>query len=1036
MIARTLSLSADWKEKLDLQNRDAPDIFEIADDVRNTPHADAIRTGLSKLGLSAVFCVNGVPTIAIRHCKTYDPSEIQQIHAALWNQGLASVFVVISEDIVRTFSLAKTPFADDSPNFEDRCLIETLDATTSALQLQSLITGAETGRLWREKKEYFRPNERIDAVLLNNLEQAHALLTKSSLKPDEAQAILIQTMFMAYLEDRGVIGPEYFAKATKGKFGQLSRLLGEGDSDVLASLFKQLQTDFNGDLFFAPCSFEKSETKTLISPNHMRILQRFRLGQEEMDGEGGQLRFWGYDFRYIPVELISAVYDRFLGHDRAQRKNAGAFYTPIFLVDCVVSSTWQILSERQKEKATYLDPACGSGIFLVRCFQRMCEHWRETRNQTTIRWDSLQKMLARVHGRDINAGAVRVAVFSLYLALLEQVSPPDLRKLIDDKGRLLPALWGKTLIERDFFSENHEEKHDVIIGNPPWTSRKGMNRTAIAWSSENGYPIPSGEEAWAFTWKALWHLQDAGVTAFLLPAMGFLHNHASASIAARERLFCEARVQKIINFSDLRFQLFDGAIRPAALLMFNKIISDAVPYEFEYWAPKADLNLSIKRFITLSRTDKSTLRSTDVFKNSLLFKHRLWMRAPEAKLFSYLSSFPKLGVIIVQSRKQQNKSEGSSEQLVIGQGFQPYNDGRSTTKVLESDFVGNYPYLSIRQYTPLAINFASLKRWPSRNVRRRGFEAGFAGSRILIPRGVQTSRWRLRAAYTEQPLTFQHIIQAISVPKGKEDQAKLITAILNSRLALWFAFHGTASFGSDRPEVQQAELTRLPFPSPEDISDPKRSKNARMGLISIIDDSIKNSNSIMVSDDAEEEKLRRIDRLTYDYFGLTEDEITLIEDAADYILPAVQPHAGSYPELWQETRFSDRQAYSKTLQRRLSAWLADDYLVSIRLVARNLDFSILELSLSPDRQKQHYTENNPEPFTEALSRLSKEIGQPINENFMLVPDIRLFVGSCLYLIKPLQRRFWLRSTALADADNLALDLETLTQSKVRRGRAS
>ena len=1029
MIAHTLSLSEYWKEKLDLQNRNAPDIFETADNVRGTPHADAIRTGLSKLGLSAVFCVNGVPTIAIRHCKTYDPSEIRQIHAALWNQGLASVFVVISDNTVRTFSLAKTPFADDSSNFEDRCLIETIDATTAALQLQSLVTGAETGRLWHEKKEYFRPNERIDAVLLNNLEQAHELLVKANLKPDEAQAILIQTMFMAYLEDRGVIGPDYFAKTTKGKFSQLLLLLGEGDSDVMESLFKQLQTDFNGDLFFAPCSFEKSAPKTLLSLNHMRILQRFRLGQEEMDGEGGQLRFWGYDFRYIPVELISAVYDRFLGHDMAQRRSAGAYYTPIFLVDCVVSSTWQILSEAQKENATFFDPACGSGIFLVRCFQRMCEHWRETRNQSTIRWDSLQKMLARVHGRDINAGAVRVAVFSLYLALLEQVSPPDLRKLVN-KGRVLPPLWGKAFIERDFFSESDDVKHDVIIGNPPWASRKGKDRTAVSWSNENGYPIPSGEEAWAFTWKALWHLNDAGVTAFLLPAMGFLHSHANIGVKTRKRFFSEVRVRQIVNFSDLRFQLFAGASSPTALIVFGRAKATNAPYEFEYWTPKADLNLSIKRFITLSQAERSKLRSTDIGENSLLFKHRLWMRAPDAKLFSYLSSFPKLSDFIAHSRKTDDFK------WVIGRGFEPHNNEHPTSKPKKSKYVGNYPYLPITNYSPLTIPLIGLKPWPSHNVRRRGYEDGFNGPRILIPRGVQTSRWRLRATYVERPLTFRDTIQAITAPNGEIDKAKLITAILNSRLALWFAFHGTASFGSARPEIKQTELARLPFPSPEDVADVDRSKRARTKLISIIDDSIQNANSILVSDGVEEEQLQHIDRLTYDYFGLTKDEIMLIEDAVNYILPAVQPHAGSYPELWQKTQLSDRQAYSKTLQQRLSVWLADGFPASVRLVARNLDFGILELSLAPSRRKRSYTEDNPEPFTNALARLSKEIGQPINENFMLVPDIRLFVGPCLYLIKPLQRRFWLRSTALADADSLAFDLETLTQSKEQRGRAS
>ena len=73
--------------------------------------------------------------------------------------------------------------------------------------------------------------------------------------------------------------------------------------------------------------------------------------------------------------------------------------------------------------------------------------------------------------------------------------------------------------------------------------------------------MPDREDAWAFVWKALRHLSAAGLTAFLLPAMGFLHNIADTSFAARKHLIRTSRILRIINFADLRFQLFDSAIR-------------------------------------------------------------------------------------------------------------------------------------------------------------------------------------------------------------------------------------------------------------------------------------------------------------------------------------------------------------------------------------------------------------------------------------------------------------------------------------------
>src|SRR5258708_3872664 len=97
---------------------------------------------------------------------------------------------------------------------------------------------------------------------------------------------------------------------------------------------------------------------------------------------------------------------------------------------------------RPGEKATSSILLAAPGVFLVRSFQRLCEHWRTTRQARTIRWDSLLSILKRVHGWDLNGSAVRVAVFSLYVALLEEVSPPDIRAMVK-RGKLLPELWGK-----------------------------------------------------------------------------------------------------------------------------------------------------------------------------------------------------------------------------------------------------------------------------------------------------------------------------------------------------------------------------------------------------------------------------------------------------------------------------------------------------------------------------------------------------------------------------------------------------------------
>ena len=1028
---RSKPLGPEWKDRLGLSVRKVPELYERADDVRNTPHAGAIRATLEELGASAVFCVQEVPTIAILSVDRYDRAAIVDLHARLWNQGLASLLLVVSGDTVRAFSLARTPHSGENLDFEDRCLIPGFDAVSDALMLGDIVYGAESGRLWEEHAEYFRPGERIDQVLLDNLVTSYRLLCDDTgLSADAAQALLVQVMFVAYLEDREIILPEVFTSASDGRAGRFSDLLRLEDADSLDRLFASLRRDFNGDLFVAPCSFDENDRHPPLTPAHLNILRDFHSGRLEMRGHGGQLRFWGYDFKYIPIELISAVYDRFLGENDEERRAQGAYYTPMFLADTVISQVWDTVSDATKETGRFLDPACGSGVFLVRSFQRLCEHWRDTRTSRTIRWDSLLGILSRLHGWDIDGSAVRVAVFSLYIALLEEVSPPDLRRLVK-RGRILPALWGGNLCQRDFFEKHaHDLQADVVIGNPPWSSRPGTDgedRASVKWCKAERVPMPGKEDAWAFAWKSLRHLRDGGIVAFLLPAMAFVHNHAKNAVAARGRLVRDARILRIINFADLRFQLFEGAVRPAALFIFGHANREAPAYRFEYWTPKADLNLKIKRLITLSSADKCRITSSIAAAEPLVFKQRLWMSGPESKLFNYLSAFPRLGDLAKAYGTQQRRGESQrADRWVIGQGFQPFNAERTasrSTRPSASDSVGKLLHLPIRVFKPLVQPVGALSPWPSNQVRRRGFERGFSGPRVLIPQGVNTTTGRLRAAYLEAPLTFQDTIQALVVPRGEERRAKLLTALLNSKLIAWFAFHGTASFGSERPKVHQEELLTLPFPSPDDMPQRERSESAGHALVALVDRMIESENEPFVLRGNERTILDKVDHLTCEFFCLSDEEIILVDDTVERVIPSIQPRRNRYPDIWEPADREDRQSYAEALVRSMAEWFDPDCTIGIRLEARNADLAVLRLTLEDGRKRAEYAEEDAGPVGAVLARLSEHVHQPLPGNFQLMPDFRVFIDDRLYLVKPARRRFWLRSAALADADAIALDLQ-------------
>ena len=1033
MLTRSLSskpLSSEWKDRLGLDNRSDTELHEDPREVRWSPHANAVRKILEDLGASAVFCVQGAPSIVIFVLEEYESDEIIDLHGALWNQGLASLLLVLTDDTVRAFSLGRIPCTyEDDQEFERRCLIQMLNAVTDVPAIKDMVYGAESGRLWERHYEYFKVGERVDRVLLKNLTVSHDQLRMSGLSEESAQALLIQTMFVAYLEDRGIVGKEYFRSASGGISETLVELLEATSTTALNRLFDQLHTDFSGDLFVAPCSFDADRDKSTIGPVHLQTLARFRDGREIMDENGDQLRFWGYDFKYVPIELMSSVYDQFLGRQEAQRLKSGAYYTPMFVADTVISVLWDTMSETVKSNGRFLDPACGSGVFLVRSFQRLCEHWRETHRSWTIRWDNLIRILSRLSGYDTNAGALRVAVFSLYVALLEEATLMDLVQLSKKEG-LLPELWDRTLRAQDFFQASETElKAEVILGNPPWSSRRGRGSSSVTWCQDHQFPAPSKGVAWGFVWKSLGHLSKHGTLGFLLPARGFLHNQAKTAVQARIRLVEQTRIFRIVNFSDLRFQLFEDAKQAATLVVLRKRETKTSGYRFDYWMPKADLNLKMRRSITITSMDKTSIASFDVREDPLVFKQRLRLSNPESKLLGYLKALPTLGELVSEYGVANRMRESSENHWVIGHGFKPAQKHRLVDdkyQAQQSEAVSTIPYLPIEAFQVLAQDTKHLRRFNEGVdglVYRRGFERGFTGIRVLIPKGISVGSKRLRASYTAKPLTFRENILAVSVPELETRKAKLFTALLNSKLLFWFAFHGTELFESDRPIIRQADLLRLPFPGTGDFLRDDQSIEAESELVAIIDREPVRETNWSDLDSNEVELLNQLDSHCYSYFGLGEEEIALVEDSVAHLIPNVWSHTSRPTDLWQPASRQERAEYANTLSSSLAQWFDDNATVQIGLEAKNNDLAVLRVLLVELDEPNSYNERNDQTVEAVLSRLRAHLDEPIPGNFQLVPDFRMFVEESLYLVKPLQRRYWLKPSAISDANAIAMDLQ-------------
>ncbi len=169
-----------------------------------------------------------------------------------------------------------------------------------------------------------------------------------------------------------------------------------------------------------------------------------------------------YAFDVIPLEFISSIYETFV-NERASRD--GIYYTPPHLVDFVLDrvlpwggTDWDL---------KIMDPACGSGIFLVKSFQRLVHRWKLSNQDEQVRAETLRRLLERnIFGVDKDPHAVRVACFSLYLAMCDEIEPRYYWTQVK-----FPTMRQRRLVHSDFFCEDKEGFNTKkMLGPTTWSS--------------------------------------------------------------------------------------------------------------------------------------------------------------------------------------------------------------------------------------------------------------------------------------------------------------------------------------------------------------------------------------------------------------------------------------------------------------------------------------------------------------------------------------------------------------------------------------
>jgi len=1008
------------------------------------------------LGITGVLCVDGRPTIYFR--RDNEPlswANANRLHRIFWNQGIATVLVLADPEHLRIYSAQAEPVREGDASPQPAALVEDqLEDIAELLELESLLHDVASGRFYHTHAGRFNEKQAVDEFLLRNLAHARDRLRTGpyKLKEEAAHALLGRLIFLCYLTDRKVIDwADYEREVGKG-IANVHQLLEKYDSEEglhrLYRLLGRLQAVFNGSMFDQNL---KTESRRL-RPSHYDVLRQFFSVGEVRTGQG-MLPFWAYDFSVIPVETISAIYEDFLSTEDAEgKRKEGAYYTPRHLAEMVVDIA--VGDDPDWTKHRYLDPACGSGIFLVTLFNRLASHWVFQNDNASYRKraEALLNILHnQLRGVDIERTACRIACFSLYLAFLDQFEPRDIREFARlaqrDRPKVLPKLlryrdnssWREkhapTVMHGDFLQlDSGIEKFDCVIGNPPWAGR-GTHQVA-----------------WKFMQQAPQQLRSGAYGCLLLSAKVFFNK----TDELQAEWFGNVTVQRVVNLSDFRHILFEHAKCPALIVRFaNAKPTDA--HRFRYDTPKVTGTDCRDGVVTIFPRDRKRLQQSALLVAASKqqvpgFWKRHFSGTPrDLKLLDLLDDISELRAVV----KPLAKDRKESSRWWTGEGIKPKKDGTHKPWWNET-----HSYLSARlQTTALFVLEKDCEPVGTRFhpfVERKRDPRLFKAPLIVVSYGFG------KIAFSDFAVLFQHSLRVITPatqnPEEREEESNLLlflTIYLRSNLAKYYLFHTSANWGIERDKIHLFELLHLPFPLPgDDCAHPQAAgivaktaaatKTLRDELaaeLNELHDERQERGLPLESDEFHEmlasfnEKRRakvdalqsRLERDVYRYFDLTDEEIALVEDAVRIIEPSSTPinrdvvRKAAVPTMKPVTRDA-LGAYSTMLTGTLNEWAEGG---SLRVEASAVIFEERPYILFSVRQTRM-----PRPFriekvtrrTSALLERIYDAARQTQGRFEHPRAVSFFDGTSIHLLKPVALMHWTRTAALNDADEIFAEI--------------
>lgn len=950
----------------------------------------------SKIGVDAVYFLRDeegvakIPLIYFSMLEDDNTAKAAQLHRLSWNMGEAPLLFIVTPTELKIYNNYQTPQKKDGTLDPEAGLIDTISLITDLeTQRQKLAPYnrmlLESGEYWRRAEGRFNVNTRIDTTLMNNLRvMRRRLIIRIKSRVNNVQistenivsivhGLLSRSILIKYLEERkDSNGESVFPKDFYEQFSfdntvckQYTDVL--GNKDATYNLFSVLESKFNGDML--PLIDNERE---IITKGDLQELKSFLIGDSDLESQ--QMTLWPlYDFNIIPIKIISSIYELFFHLSDVGDDDKGTYYTPLHLVDTLLDEVYPW--EGGYEPISIIDPSCGSGIFLVEVYRRIVCRWMHTKGVSQITNEQLTAILKEcIYGVDLNEEAVRVASFSLSLALCDFLDPRSIWNELS-----FPKLVNENLIVSDFFDnalDSRLTKYDIVIGNPPWQSQ--LTNKANNYLKENKYIVGDKQIAQAFPIKCASICKETGVVCLLMPSKGLLFNRSPKSRAYRRRFFDENTVSVIINFSIYRKVLFDNATAPCTAIIYYPKKIDGNNTTIFYCTPKPQYSLQDTKKFSIDPTDICRIPS-DLVCDDRIWKIAMWGSPRDLELIDRLqSTYPSLDQFLL------NHNMKSAE------GFK-----RGNRKLIYDGFA-NLPIVDAKDFYPFYIQEEMLLSNEDNTYERISNNnlAIFKAPHLIMKQSHRKGRFF--ASVLDYDAIFNHSLLGIS---GDERILKYLCLIINSKLFSYYHLLTSRTWMVERDALEAGDIRTIPIPEPSE---------------EMLGKAVELYEHIKISGD---ESL--LDAFVFDAYRLKDYETYLVTDALDYIYNYFDKKSNSIA--FKKPSIEVYRKYYSTFMDVLKNSLGQSFTPKASFYIGESPLSILVLSISENSDGNLIFFENNESTEQCLSQLDSLLTEE-RYNIYIRRNVRVYGKDSIYIVKPKQQKYWNYSSACRDADELFSDI--------------